>query len=326
MLRRRLTLLLTLGLTSTAWADLPPLPPVDAGPPLTVAPALLEASLRCTDDGSPWQEPVILVHGTSVLPEENWGWVYLRTLSARGLQVCTVALPVRALGDIQEASQYVVHAIRTVHARTGRRVDVLGHSQGGLEPRWALKWWPDTRDMVDDLVTLATPHHGSWLANVLSPLPCALKACLQMRRGSSFLEVLNRDDETPGAIDYTSLYSITDHAVLPASGQASALLEGAVNLAIQDVCPGRVVMHLAFAWDPVVVALVVDALTHPGGVDPARLPKGICRRMEDPTRYLSDVVTRDYLRGVVRSVPLLPPTFVEPRLAPYVVVDRSNVR
>ena len=171
-LRHMWVLLCVLG-WSPARAELPPAPPDDTGPPLTISAKLLDRSLLCLGEGAADREPVILVHGTSVLPQENWGWGFIKTLSERGLMVCTVALPARALGDIQVATQYVVHAIRTVHARTGRPVDLLGHSQGGLEPRWALKWWPDTRAMVDDIVTLGTPHHGTYVANIFSPLPCA---------------------------------------------------------------------------------------------------------------------------------------------------------
>jgi triacylglycerol lipase len=51
----------------------------------------------------------------------------------------------------------------------------------------------------------------------------------------------------------------------------SARLEGAVNVVVQDVCPGRRVSHSQLPSDDVVVALVLtaigpDPLTAPGAV------------------------------------------------------------
>ena len=62
----------------------------------------------------------------------------------------------------------------------GRQIDILGHSQGGLQPRWMTRFFPHTRALVDDLVTLAAPHHGTTLAS-LSRRGCG--ACFQMSAG-----------------------------------------------------------------------------------------------------------------------------------------------
>jgi putative serine esterase DUF676 len=50
-----------------------------------------------------------------------------------------VTLPGTGMGDIQVAGEYVVYAIRTMHAAYGGRIDIVGHSQGGMVPRWALR-------------------------------------------------------------------------------------------------------------------------------------------------------------------------------------------
>lgn len=65
------------------------------------------------------------------------------------------------MGDIQVTGEYVVHAIRTVHQLSGRQTDVLGFSQGGMLPRWALRFWPDTRPMVNAFVALDPSNHGT---------------------------------------------------------------------------------------------------------------------------------------------------------------------
>jgi hypothetical protein len=204
---------------------------------------------------------VLLVHGTFTREDENYGWNIARTLQARGIDTCGIRLPNRSLDDIQMQAEFVVYAIREINARTGKPVDVLGHSQGGLQPRWAIKWWPDIRDIVDDLVTMAAPHHGTDLAAAgFEPQGC-FASCWQMRPGSSFLEALNAEDETPGEISYTALYSATDELVQPPE---TAALDGARNILMQDVCPGRPVEHAGFAVDAAVLAYVWDALTKPG--------------------------------------------------------------
>jgi triacylglycerol esterase/lipase EstA (alpha/beta hydrolase family) len=57
--------------------------------------------------------------------------------------------------------EHLVHAIRTVHRHTGKKIAMLGHSQGGMNPRWALRFWPGTRRMVDDLIGMAPSNHGT---------------------------------------------------------------------------------------------------------------------------------------------------------------------
>jgi triacylglycerol lipase len=169
-----------------------------------------------------------------------------------------------------------VHAIRRMHAATGRRIAVFGHSQGGIEPRWAVRWWPDVRAAVDDLVMLATPNHGVTYGD----LSCAAAPCLpslwQQSQGSRLLATLNAGDETPGDIAYTSIYSHSDWVIQPSLPEATSALDGATNIAVQDVCPGRVVDHIQAAFDAAVYALVIDALEHDGPADPARIDPLVC--------------------------------------------------
>ncbi|MGH2767965.1 MAG: esterase/lipase family protein, partial [Actinomycetota bacterium] len=242
----RRALLVSLALVALAL----PLPAsAHADPLLSVPPAHLAGALSCPEVFShPDREPVLLVHGTFATGEENWSWNYGLALPTLGFDVCTLDLPNRALDDIQVSAEYVVHAIRTVAARAGRPVDVLAISQSGLEARWAVRWWRSARRSVDDLVMLATPNHGTLLVNATLVVTggWCFPACLQMRQGSAFIAALNAGDETPGKIDYTSVYSLTDELVYPAAPQPTAALEGASNILVQDLCPGRPVEHVAF--------------------------------------------------------------------------------
>jgi len=136
----------------------------DEDPTYSVPETLMLRALACSAEFTHLDEhePVLLVHGTSGTPEETWSWNYAENLPALGFDVCWVRIPNRAFSDQQESAEYVVYAIKWMYARAhGRKIDVMGHSQGGLLPRWGLRWWPSTRDMVDDFVPMAGPSHGA---------------------------------------------------------------------------------------------------------------------------------------------------------------------
>jgi triacylglycerol esterase/lipase EstA (alpha/beta hydrolase family) len=250
------------------------------GPALETPAAKLDAALHCPDvfdDAA--HEPVLLVHGTFTNGEMNWGWSYVPALGSLGFDVCWVNLPNSGLDDIQIASEYVVHAVRQIAARSGEKVDMLGVSQGGIEPRWATKWWPDVQTSVDDLVMLASPNHGIY-GQPIPPMRC-FAACWQLAKGSKFIAALNRSDETPGAVSYTSIYSLFD-VMVPAFPDRTAVVAGASNVLIQDVCPGRPVDHVLISADAVSYALALDAFTHPGPADVRRFDPATCQQIAMP--------------------------------------------
>ncbi len=291
-----------------------------SGPPLSVSQATLDASVSCrwVDTGHR-HEPVLLVHGTIATASENWGWNYQRVLPTKGFDTCVVQMPNRSLDDIQASSEYVVNAIRRVNAWSGRKVDVIGHSQGGLQPRWAIKYWPDVRQRVDDFVMLGAPNHGTYVANVLGLAGCT-GACLQMKAGSQFLNALNAGDETPGSVSYTSIYTATDELVQPAGfPSTTAALSGARNLLVQSLCPGRIVGHVGLVDDGVVYDAVLDALTHAGPASPARfLGWSTCFQFNfagSSPLYLVDIGIQEFAAGF--AFPDVHWSGHEPPLKPY---------
>jgi hypothetical protein len=291
-----------------------PRPAAAADPALSVPEAELDAALTCPATfQAAGREPVLLVHGTGATPEENWGWNYASVLPQQGWDVCTVRLPNRSLGDIQVTSEYVVHAVRTIAERSGRKVVVLGHSQGGLQPRWAVRWWEAARAAVDDLITLAAPNHGTAAADAACVAGC-FPSAHQMKQGSAFITALNSGDETPGEVSYTSIYSLTDELVQPAAPAPTAALAGASNILLQDLCPGRPGEHALLAADAVVYAMVTDAFLQPGPADPARFDPATCLR----TSF--DGVSAGPLLDLTfenRRFPDFQPSATEPPLAPY---------
>jgi len=159
-----LGVLMSLVLTAPAHAAYAPLD--RPGPTLEVPRTQLDAALQCTPGiAGATRAPVLLPPATGVTAEQNYSWNYERSLSARGIPWCRVNMPQRTLGDIQVAAEYLVQSIRTMRARSGRRIAIIGHSQGGMSMRWALRFWPDTRAMVDDVTASRAATTGPMRAD-----------------------------------------------------------------------------------------------------------------------------------------------------------------
>ena len=222
---------------------------------------------------------MLLVHGTGLTPAQSWEWNYGAVLPRLGHPTCTVALPDAALGDIQVASEYVVHAVDTMAARWNTAVAVIGHSQGGIEPRWALRWWPALRRKVADYIGIASPNHGIVAADLCAGSGNCWPAVWQMAQDSQLLRALNGGSEAPGPTSYTNVFSLTDELVQPAVPAPTSALAGGrnvANIAVQEVCPGRAVNHAGLLADAAVFAVVLDALGHDGPASARRIPLDVC--------------------------------------------------
>lgn len=265
--------------------------PLDApGPALSVTPAQVAAATQCSAGVDRAKvAPVILLQGTGTTAKHNWSWTYQPGLSKAGVPWCTVDLPDHATGDVQRSGEYVVSAIRTISARAGRRVSIIGHSQGGMVGRWALRFWPDTRRMVDDVIGFAPSNHGTTMAR----FTCGDGACSasnwQQWDISNFMRALNSRAETFRGVSYTSVYTRTDQIVQPnldARTGSSSLRTGEgrrTNVATQDICPTNAYEHLSIGLvDPVAYALAIDALKHDGPADPRRIPLTVCAQQFHP--------------------------------------------
>jgi triacylglycerol esterase/lipase EstA (alpha/beta hydrolase family) len=268
-------------------------PVTQRGPKLTVPRKTLKAAVRCTPSVSTDpREPILLAPGTTLTPEENFSWNYERALNALGLPFCTVELPGKAMEDIQVAGEYVVYALRTMshfegHARA-RKVQIIGYSQGGMVPRWALRFWPDTRKLVDDDIGLDASNHGTITAESSCQNEGCAPAIWQQRDTSAFIAALNSYQETFPGISYTEIYTQEDEIVVPNTneeGSSSVHTGGGqiANIAVQEVCAGHRSDHLAMgSYDPVGYALALDAVTHAGTADKARIALSVCAEAFQP--------------------------------------------
>ena len=291
------------------------------GPSLNVPASALRTSLGCTAGiEKAKRDPILLIPGTNLDPDPNFGWNYERAFGARKWPWCTVTLPDSTMNDVQVAGEYVVHAIRSMARRSGRRVDILGFSQGGMLPRWALRFWPGTRGKVDDVVGLDPSNHGTVSAQGLCQASCP-PAYWQQAAGSRFLAALNSRAETFAGIDYTVVYSRHDEVVVPNtddSGSSSLHTGGGriANVRVQDICPADSSEHLAMgSYDAVGYALAVDAFTHPGVAKPGRIAGSVCSQpfhegvnaATFPTDYAAYVAYVGQAASRSPEVPAAPP-------------------
>jgi triacylglycerol esterase/lipase EstA (alpha/beta hydrolase family) len=264
-------------------------PPSTPGPPLSVPDAKLAASLTCSQGvDNAGRAPVLLVQGTGATAKDNWSWTYEPALDKVHIPWCQVDLPDHATGDVQINGEYVVYAIRTMFARAGRRIAIIGHSQGGMVPRWALRFWPDTRAMVDDMIGFAPSNHGTTQASASCGDGSCSAADWQQWNISNFVKALNSSAETWSGISYTNVYTHTDEIVQPNSDDtgSSSLHTGGgriTNVATQDICPNDTNEHLAIGTtDPVAYALAIDALNHDGPADRSRIDPTVCTQQFHP--------------------------------------------
>jgi triacylglycerol esterase/lipase EstA (alpha/beta hydrolase family) len=302
--------------------------PVDQpGPPLSVPQSALDASLHCQGTIA-GHTPVLLVPGTGGDPAQNYAWSWEPALTALGIPWCDVTLPDHTQGDVQIAAEYVVNAIRIMHTAAGGRVSVIGHSQGGMLPRWVFRFWPDTRSMVDDDIGFAASNHGTTTA----ALPCSFgcsPADWQQSNTSQFIKALNSYQETFPGISYTEVYTHTDEIVQPNSNDSgSSSVHGGggeiTNVAIQQICPLDLSEHLALGTqDNTAYALAIDALSHSGPANPAAIPSSVCTDplMPGINKATYPVDLANSALGFAQNVASAPQVKSEPPLKCYVTAS-----
>lgn len=260
--------------------------------PLSIPEQTLNERIVCSGDiTTAGRGAVLLVAGAGQTIKSNYGWNWIRFLDKAQIPYCAVDFPNLGTSELQAASEYVTHAIRKTYALSGnRKVQIVGFSMGGMLPRWSLKYWPDTRPMVDDMISLSGVNHGTLAAIAACLKPCA-PGIWQLRPNSAFITALNKGGETFPGISYTALYTRTDEVVIPnfnSSGTSSLRPAAGTaaqvrNIASQDVCPLNYADHLlSGSADPVFHALAMDAIIHAGPADPKRIPISVCFKLFQP--------------------------------------------
>ena len=228
--------------------------------------ALLASPVATAPAQAGGSTPVLIVGGLT--EQQN----LLNTLQGRlqdaGLTVFTMALPglIPGTQDIAMSARAVAARARQVLRLTGAaRLDVVGHSEGGLALRYYIKNLGGAAQ-VRNYVSLGTPQHGTELANLIGQIPligdaaaalCA--ACAQMAVGSDFLAALNSPRDVVAGVAFTALGTSHDELVVPAP-QASFLRDGGTSASVQQFCPNDATLHLGLLVDRPTAGLVISAL------------------------------------------------------------------
>ena len=236
--------------------------------------------------------PVILVHGT--FGDMSDSWQALSPLLANN-GYCVFALNygsyngsgsfgVYATGPIETSAAQLETFVNKVLSATGaRQVDIVGHSQGGMMPRYYMKF-DGGAAKVHTLVGLAPSNHGTTLDGLFtlaSYFPGAnatladCPACAEQEAGSPFMQKLNSGGDTLSGVHYTVIESENDEVVTP---YTSAFLTNSSsgstvdNITLQQQCAADQGEHLSMPYDHIADADVLTALDPSDPQTPACTP------------------------------------------------------
>jgi hypothetical protein len=227
-------------------------------------------------------DPVVLLPGTLYDVAETWqalgplladsGYcVFGLNYGADALTTATGGR-IWSVGPIPRSAAELAAFVTRVLAATGAsQVDLVGWSQGGMMPRWYLRFDGGAR-FVHELVGLAPSNHGTTLDGLFAlvdadqalglPGPFTLAdcpACTEQQAGSPLLERLNAGGDTVPGVRYVVIETEDDEVVTP---YQSAFLVGpdVTDITLQAQCPSDHTDHLGIPYDPVALEDVLHAL------------------------------------------------------------------
>ena len=181
--------------------------------------------------------PVLLIHGFfgtrgSMYPLE-------RRLIADGICVFSFNLGTFNTRDIRSSAFLIHRKIESILAQTTvKRIDILGHSMGGLIGLYYVKKLGGA-DKVRKLIMMGTPLRGTWVAAAgIATLGLFSASSWQLLPKSHLLTELDKGPLPPG-VEYYTIAAARDW-VCPLR---STHLEGATQLTVPLGHSGLVVSH-----------------------------------------------------------------------------------
>jgi triacylglycerol esterase/lipase EstA (alpha/beta hydrolase family) len=222
--------------------------------------------------------PVVLVHGTLANMDDDWQTAS-PILANHGYCVfafnyggTSPTADFQGTGDVAASALQLASFVDAVLGATGAaRVDLIGHSQGGMMPRYYINFLGGA-PRVNAFVALAPSNYGTTLdglttlgqvLSLLVPINSALsticQACVEQEAGSAFLGVLNATPTVAG-VQYTVIESRDDEVVTPYTSAFLPAAPNVTNIIVNDQCRLDASDHLEIASDPVAMADMLNAL------------------------------------------------------------------
>lgn len=234
--------------------------------------------------------PVVLVHAT--LADEGSNWVTLAPLlanegycvysfnygeTAASLPAIPFITPGRidGLGHIERSAEELSSFVNRVLAKTKTaKVDLIGHSQGGMMPNYYIKFLGGA-GKVNELIGLAPSNHGTTLdglTTLTEVFPFAgdivtglleflgTPALPEQEQSSAFVKKLfGAGDPVVAGVRYVVIETVHDEVVTP---YTNAFLSGpnVTDITIQSQCPNDPVAHIGMFDDSPSLQNVVNQL------------------------------------------------------------------
>jgi triacylglycerol esterase/lipase EstA (alpha/beta hydrolase family) len=256
---------------------------IAAGGPAAAAAGAAPAAVNSCKVSAAHPFAVVLVHGTF---ENSSQWSRFQPVLEQA-GYCVSAIDYNSIQDIATSAGELSSFVDQVLAASGAsKVDIVGHSQGGMMPRFFLKNLGGAA-RTHALVGIAPSNYGTTLqglatlagagGGVIAPIVAAVcPACQQQIQGSQFLAALNSPADTVAGVDYTVIETSRDEVVTPFTN-AFLHSPGVTNVLVQNVCPADTSGHIALAnEDQNAWQLVLNAL------DPGHTRPVVCVAATNP--------------------------------------------
>ncbi|GAA4753218.1 esterase/lipase family protein [Gordonia alkaliphila] len=256
----------------------------------------------------PGHNPVVLLHGTWENAYDNWA-AFAPALKKAGYCVFapnygrTDLLDVGGLGtvlpgtngvaEVSRSAEQIDPYITKVLAKTGaEKVDLIGHSQGGLLARYWMKRFNGHRK-VDNLITYGATNNGTtllgigWLGRAINNVGLDVLAPVTLLVGSAGIDqtvdsptVKYVNNEAPYRdsrhhrvypdVRYTIVGSRYDEVTTPYDLTFLRGYSNVQNITLQDGCEADTSDHISLSYSPRALSIALHTL------DPQRYPKLVC--------------------------------------------------
>jgi triacylglycerol esterase/lipase EstA (alpha/beta hydrolase family) len=219
--------------------------------------------------------PVVLIPGTFANMEDDYGALgpilvndgyCVFSLNYGG----TAGAFIQSTGPVASSAQQVGSLIDQVQASyAGAKVDLIGHSQGGLIAEYVAKVL-GYAPKIHTIVVLSPTTHGTSLdgfANLAAAFPGAnalvggaCPACVDQEPGSAVVNAVDNGPIAQPGVSYTVIETQDEFVVTPVG---SAFIEepGVTNEYVQSSCPFDPVDHADLSYDNTTIRLTLNALS-----------------------------------------------------------------